>query len=220
MTKILERNKLLADPRLRGYIFEHSTPADAALTALMDETVDKTDRPGMMSAIPEIRLLQAMITSADAKTIVEVGTFTGVGALSMASVLPDDGHLYTLEIDPDRAAIAQAAFSRSPHGDKIEILLGDALASLDKLDGPFDLVYIDADKTQYGAYYEAILPKLAERGLIVVDNVLWSGTVLDPPADDEQTLALAAFNDQVQADPRVVNTLLSCGDGLLVIRRA
>ena len=150
----------------------------------------------------------------------EIGTFTGYGALSIAARLPPDGRVVTIEADAERAAIARRHIEASADGARIELVQGDARAIVPTLDGPFDLVFIDAWKGDYGHYYEAVLPKLADRGVIVCDNVLWSGDVVDPAPDDDNGLALAAFNDRVQRDERVVNALLTVGDGLLVIWRA
>jgi caffeoyl-CoA O-methyltransferase len=132
----------------------------------------------------------------------------------MAAALPEDGHIDTCEIDPERAAFAQRYFDRSPHRSKITLHLGPALETIDRLEGEFDLVFIDADKEGYIAYYEAVLPRLAERGLIVADNTLADGRVVDerPP--------IAAFNEHVAADPRTVQVLLSVRDGMTLIRRA
>ena len=116
-----------------------------------------------------------------ARLVVEIGTFTGYSALSMAAALPAGGRIVTCDIDAETNAIARRHAAASPWGDRIEFRLGPALDTLATLDGPFDLVFIDADKTSYLAYYEAVLPKLADRGVIVVDNVIWSGRVLDPP---------------------------------------
>jgi caffeoyl-CoA O-methyltransferase len=152
--------------------------------------------------------------------VLEVGTFTGYGALAIAARLPADGRVTTIESDEEYAALAREHFAASPHADRIDLRVGDAREIVPALDGPFDLVFIDAWKPDYAHYYEAVLPKLADRGLIVCDNVLWSGSVLDEDDDSENTRALRAFNDHVQADVGVHNALLTVGDGLMVIWRA
>jgi caffeoyl-CoA O-methyltransferase len=136
----------------------------------------------------------------------------------MAAVLPDDGRIITCDLDAKAIAIAKRYFARSPHGHKIEVREGPALETLKSLEGPFDLIFIDADKRNYTNYYEAALPLLAADGLIAVDNVLWSGRVLEPKEPDDH--AIVAFNTHVRADARVSHVLLSVRDGVMLIRRA
>jgi caffeoyl-CoA O-methyltransferase len=160
------------------------------------------------------RLLEFLVWTSQPKRVVEIGTFSGHSALAMAAALPDGGRIDACEIDPERAAFAQRYFDRSPHGSKITLHVGPALETLEGLEGPFDFVFIDADKEGYVDYYEAVLPRLAERGLIVADNTLWSGRVVDEPSP------IAAFNEHVAADPRSVQVVLSVRDGMTLIRRA
>jgi caffeoyl-CoA O-methyltransferase len=153
--------------------------------------------------------------------VLEFGTYSGYSALSMARALPPDGRIVSLEVSPEHAEFARRHIAASPYADRIEVLLGPALEAVERLDGPFDLVFIDADKENYARYYEAALGKLSPRGLIVVDNTLWSGAVLDPEADGrESTRALAEFNDMVVRDERVVCVMLTVRDGVTLIRRA
>jgi caffeoyl-CoA O-methyltransferase len=166
----------------------------------------------------EGRLFEALIAISGARRALEVGTFTGFGALTMAAALPDDGQVVTLEANEDTAAIARQHFERSEHGGKIELIVGDAREQLAKLDGPFDFVYIDAWKGDYIHYYEAALSLLSPRGVIVADNVLWGGSVLDESAGGEGR-SVRAFNEHVQADERVHNVLLTVGDGLMLAWR-
>ena len=168
----------------------------------------------MMVGSLEGRFLETLVWLSGARRILEIGTFTGYSALSMASALPSDGRLITCEISAERAEVARRHLDSSPWGDRVEIRVGPALESVASIDGPFDLVFIDADKTNYRNYYDAVLPKLAERGLMVVDNVLWSGRVLDPADQEADTVALRGFNDKVGADPRVEVVLLPIADGL------
>jgi caffeoyl-CoA O-methyltransferase len=155
-----------------------------------------------------------------ASRILEIGCFTGYSALSMAAALPPDGTITTCELDPERAAMARRHFAASPWADQIRLLEGPALESIAGLKGPFDLVFIDADKVNYSNYYEAVLPLLAERGVIVADNVLWSGRVLDDADQSDDTRAIRAFNDMVANDPRVTAVMATVRDGVLLIRRA
>jgi caffeoyl-CoA O-methyltransferase len=150
--------------------------------------------------------------------VLEIGTFSGHSALAMAAALSDDGRIDACELDPERAAVAQRFFDRSPHGSKITLHIGPALDTVRSLEGEFDFVFIDADKDGYTGYYEAVVPKLSPRGVIVVDNTLSGGDVVDPV--DERDRAMAAFNDHVQADDRTENVLLSVRDGVSAIRLA
>jgi len=154
--------------------------------------------------------------------VLEIGTYSGYSALSMAQTLPQDGHIITCELDEERADVAERHIAAAGLADSVEVRRGPALETVNTLDGPFDLVFIDADKGGYLDYYEAVLPKLSDRGLIVVDNVLWSGRVAEDPSDDDEdsTRALRVFNDHVAADERVVNVMLSVRDGVTLVRRA
>jgi caffeoyl-CoA O-methyltransferase len=149
--------------------------------------------------------------------VLEIGTFTGYSALSMAAALPDDGRIDTCDIEPAHVEVARRYIVRSPHGGKITIHLGPALDTIAQLDGDFDLVFIDADKPNYASYFEAVLPRLSERGLIAIDNTLWSGRVLQP--EDDHSVAIAALNDRIVADERVVAVQLTVRDGVTLVRR-
>jgi caffeoyl-CoA O-methyltransferase len=152
-------------------------------------------------------------------TVLEIGTFTGYSSLSMAEALMPGGRIITCDISEEHVAIAREHVSASPYADRIEFRVGPAIETLESLSGPFDLVFIDADKTGYVDYYEAVLPKLSPHGVILADNVLWSGRVLDPDEDDDNTRAIRAFNDHVVADQRVEVVVLTVRDGLSIIRR-
>ena len=156
----------------------------------------------MLTGPIEGRFLELLVAGTGAKRVLEIGTFTGYSALSMAAAMPADGRIDTLDIEPKHAEVAQRYFDRSPDGGKITLHLGPALETIEQLDGEFDFVFIDADKENYDAYFEAVLPRLSEGGLIAIDNTLWSGRVLDPP--DETTKLIAALNDKLAADDRVV----------------
>jgi caffeoyl-CoA O-methyltransferase len=167
----------------------------------------------------EGRLLKALVAVLQPTTVLEIGTFTGYSALSMAEALPPEGRIITCDISEKHVALAREHIGTSPYADRIEIRVGPATETLATLDGPFDLVFIDADKPSYLDYYEAVLPKLSARGLVLADNVLWSGRVLDDGEDDENTRAIRAFNDHVLADERVEVVMLTVRDGLSLIRR-
>ena len=209
----------IVDPRIEDYAAAHTTRPPEQLAAVAATTQETMPSPGMMSGLAESRLLEALIVIADARRVLEVGTFTGFGALTMAAALPDGGEVVTLENDPDTAAIARDNIAASEHAGKVRLIVGDAREELGRLDGPFDLIYIDAWKTDYPHYYEASVPLLSPRGIIVADNVLRSGRVLDQAAETS-VAATQAFNDRVQADERVHNVLLSVGDGLMLAWRA
>ena len=158
--------------------------------------------------------LRLLVKIARAKRVLEIGTFTGYSALAMAEGLPRGGRLITCDIDPDATQIARAHWNRSPHGRKIELRLGPAIKTVQELSGPFDLVFIDADKESYGRYWELCVPKVRRGGLLLADNVLWGGRVLDP--HDRSDRAIVAFNKRVAADRRVDVVILPLRDGLTV----
>jgi caffeoyl-CoA O-methyltransferase len=189
----------------------------APLAELRAETEAKMPIPQMAGGIVEARLLEALVVATGASRVLEVGTFTGYSTLSIAAALAEGGTITTLERDEHAASIARRHIAASPDASKIQLVLGDALQSIAALPGPFDLVFIDASKREYVSYYEAVLPKLADRGLIVADNMLWGGAALDPDTADPDTAGVRAFADLVQSDPRVHNTLLTVGDGLLLV---
>jgi caffeoyl-CoA O-methyltransferase len=207
----------IADEAIEAYAEEHSTAPDPLLAELAEETRATMSAPQMLTGPIEGRFLELLVHASGARRILEIGTFTGYSALSMAAALPPGGRIDTLDIDPRHAEVAQRYFDRSPHGHLITLHLGPALETLAKLDGEFDLVFVDADKANYDAYVEAVLPRLSERGLIAIDNTLWSGRVLDPQDDDSR--AIAALNDKLAADERVVVVQLTVRDGVTLVRR-
>ena len=208
----------IADPELEAYALAHSSPEPAWLAAAADATRTSTSVPGMMVGHLVGRFLAALVAFGRPRRILEVGTFTGYSALSMAEALPPVGQIVTLELSPEHAALAQRHIDASPYADRIEIRVGPAAETLRTLEGPFDLVFIDADKQGYVTYYEAALPMLAPGGLLVADNVLWNGLVLDPDPD-ERTRSLIAFNEHVAADPRVEQVMLTLRDGMTLVRK-
>jgi caffeoyl-CoA O-methyltransferase len=175
------------------------------------------EMPQMVSGPLEGNFLRLLVQISGAKSVLEIGMFTGFSALSMAAGLPADGKLTTLELDPKCIETGKRYFARSEHGKKITIKEGPALESLKDLPGPFDFVFIDADKTNYTNYYNAVLPKVRGGGLILVDNVLWGGAVLDPKSPSDK--AITELNDRVALDDRVDKVLLTIRDGVLLIRK-
>ncbi|MBI1861579.1 MAG: O-methyltransferase [Deltaproteobacteria bacterium] len=160
-----------------------------------------------------------LVSLLKARCVLEIGTYTGYSALCMAERLPVDGHLITLDINRETTDIARRFWGRSEGGKKIELRLGDAMETLAVLPGPFDLVFIDADKPGYPNYLEACLPKLSPLGVIVADNALFSGEVVNPVTATRNGQAVAAFNDLVRNNPQLESVLLPVRDGLNVIRR-
>jgi caffeoyl-CoA O-methyltransferase len=201
------------------YAEAHTSPDGELFERLAAETREKTTAPQMMVGRIEGQFLATLVRLGRARQILELGTFTGYSSISMASALPPDGRIVTCDVDPEATAIARRYMDESGHGEKIEIRLGPGLETVETLDGPFDLVFIDADKENYVNYYEATLPKLADDGLMVVDNTLWSGRVADPENQEETTNAIRALNDRVRDDPRVVNVLLTVRDGMNLIMK-
>jgi predicted O-methyltransferase YrrM len=204
----------LVNPRIEDYAERLTSPHEALLAELSAATVTEVGHSSMLTGPVAGRLLELLVWAARPQRVLEIGTFTGHSALAMAAALPDGGRLDACELSPERAAFAQRFFDRSPHGSKIALHVGPALETVRRLEGGFDFVFIDADKSGYVDYYEAVLPRLSERGLIVADNTLADGEVLDGSP------AVARFNEHVAADPRSVQVLLSVRDGMTLIRRA
>jgi caffeoyl-CoA O-methyltransferase len=208
---------LLTDA-IEAYADAHATPLEPLLEELHETTYASMSSPQMIAGPVVGRLLRFLVAMVEPRLVVEIGTFTGYSALAMAGGLPEGGRVVTCEVSPERAEFARSWFARSPFGDRIELRVGPALDTIAALDGPYDFVFIDADKEGYTGYYEAVVPKLSPRGVIAVDNTLYGGDVADPVDDGDR--AMAAFNDHVQADPRTENVLLSVRDGVTLIRAA
>lgn len=194
------------------YAAKASAPENHLFRALARETYAKTSIPRMQVGHLEGSFLKFLVRLSCARRVLEIGTFTGYSALAMAEGLPSGGRLVTLDIDPSATAIAKRYWARSPHGRKIEFRLGPALETLKTLPGLFDVVFIDADKENYFNYWTSCLPKLRRGGLVVVDNVLWSGRVLNPR--DSTDRAIVDFNRRVHLDRRVDALLLPIRDGV------
>ena len=197
---------------IEQYVAEHTAAETRVFQELADETYANTDCPQMQVGHIEGAFLRLLVRLIGAKQILELGTFTGYSALAMAEALSVDGTLITCDIDEEAAEMAQRYWEQSPHGKKIELRLGPALETIETLDGPFDLVFIDADKANYLSYWEACLPKVRQGGLLVADNVLWSGRVLNPQEADDR--ALVEFNQHVCRDDRVEVVMLTVRDGI------
>ena len=173
----------------------------------------------MLTGHLEGAFLRSLVAITGARRVLEIGMFTGYSAMAMASALPGDGKLVTLDISEEHAEVARRHIEASPWRDRIEIRMGPALETLAGLDGPFDFVFIDADKTNYRNYYEAVLPKLSARGVIAIDNVLWGGGVLDASDDSADTRAIVELNDFIASDDRVDVVLVTIRDGVSLVYR-
>jgi predicted O-methyltransferase YrrM len=201
------------------YSEEHTTAPTELLAALAEETRATLRLPQMLTGPVEGRLLEMLVYASGAKRVLEIGTYSGYASLSMAAALPPGGHIDTCEIDERHAEVARRYIAQSPYTDRITVHVGPALETIERLEGAFDFVFIDADKENYVGYYEAVLPRLGEPGLIAADNTLWSGRVLDESDTSEGTRAIKEFNEHVRADSRVTSVMLTVRDGVTLIRR-
>jgi predicted O-methyltransferase YrrM len=210
----------IVEPNVEQYAEAHSSPDGELFERLAAETREKSEAPQMMVGLLEGQFLGALVRSLQAKRILELGTFTGYSSISMALALPPEGRVTTCDVNTETTEIARRYAAEAGVAERIEYRTGPALETIAELDGEFDLIFIDADKPNYLNYYEATLPKLAVRGLMILDNTLWSGRVADPAEDDENTRAIRALNDRVLADSRVRNVLLTVRDGMNLVWRA
>ena len=207
-------------PGIEAYAERHTSAPPQYLVALEAESRALSDDRGRFLTGPlEGRVLKMLVQMLGAKRVLEIGCFTGYSALCMAEGLPRDGSLVTCEIDEEHAAIARRYIAGSPFAAQIEIRMGAAVETLVTLAGPFDFVFIDADKENYLRYFEASLALLAAGGVIAVDNTLWYGRPLDVERQDVDTRAMRAFNAHVVADARVECVVLTVRDGLTLVRR-
>jgi caffeoyl-CoA O-methyltransferase len=204
---------------IEEYAAEHTTAPTEVLARLAEETRATLEAPQMLTGTIEGRFLELLVYGMGARRVLEIGTYSGYSSISMAAGLPAGGRIDTCEVDERVAEVSRRYIEEAGLSDRITIHLGPALETLGRLDGPFDFVFIDADKENYVNYYEDVLPKLADRGLIAADNTLWSGRVLDDSNEAEGTRAIKAFNEHVRADLRVVSVVLTVRDGVTLIRR-
>ena len=208
----------LVEPPIEDYARANTTPVPELLEELRHYTYNQVELPQMQVGQLEGMFLKVLARSIGARRIVEVGTYTGYSGLMLASALPEDGELVTCDISEHHAAIARRFFDRSPHGDRITMAVGPAAETLKNLKGTFDMAFIDADKGGYITYFELIRPLMRPGGLIVADNVLWSGRVLDDPAKQSQdTRAITAFNRHIQSQADLDKVMLTVRDGMTLI---
>ena len=197
---------------IEDYCRAHTTDEPAIYTELTEATYKTQDIPQMLSGKLSGTFMQFLARLSGAKRVLEVGTFTGYTALKLAEVIPADGRVFTLEKSPETAAFAQSYFDKADWGNKITLLTGPALESLEHIEAPLDLTFIDADKVNYPNYYEKALELTRPGGLVAVDNALWSGSVLNP--QDDSTKMIHKTNELIQNDNRVRNILIPIRDGV------
>jgi len=210
------------DAAVARYAAEHTVQPDELQLRLVAETAERTGGRSRMQISPHQGGFMAMLVSLmGAREAIEVGTFTGYSALAVARALPPDGRLLCLDVSEEWTSIGRRYWDEAGVGDKVELRLGPGLDTLRALpvEERFDVAFIDADKPAYLDYVAELVPRLRQGGLIMVDNTLWSGTVADPQANDDTTVAIRDFNDAVAADPRLTCVVLPIGDGLTLLRK-
>ena len=203
---------------IESYILSHSDEEGSLLAALNRDANVNLLRPRMLSGHLQGRILKMFCRMLKPKRVLEIGTYTGYATLCMAEALEKDAEIHTLEINDEMEDFIRKYVSQSPDKDKIKLYFGDAMEIIPAMDESFDLVFIDADKRLYSDYYNLIFDKLPAGALILADNTLWDGKVLEPlhPAD-KQTAGILAFNDKIKADQRVEKVILPLRDGLTMI---
>lgn len=209
----------LLDPAVARYVFDHSTPPDALLEKLAEETAEATGDAAGMQISPDQGTFLTMITQLVApQVVVEVGTFTGYSSVCIARGL-SGGRLYCFDVSEEWTSVARRYWSEAGVADRVTLTLGPALETLAGFDQPVDLAFLDADKGNYPGYYELIMERLRPGGLIVADNTLRRGYVADPAHEEETTVQIRQFNDLVREDPRVTVLMLPVADGMTLIRK-
>ena len=205
---------------LSKYILEHTSTPSETLEWLEKKTNIHTNFPRMLSGKVQGELLKMLVSVSGAERVLEIGAFTGYSTICLASGLPEGGHVDTLEINDELEDLMREAWERAGVSDSITLHLGDAKELLHNLTGPYDLVFIDANKREYCEYFNLVMPMLRKGGLIVADDVLWDGKVYtEPIATDAQTKGLLEFNDRMANDPRVEVVVLPLRDGISIIRK-
>ncbi|MET0751736.1 MAG: class I SAM-dependent methyltransferase [Pyrinomonadaceae bacterium] len=204
---------------IQTYAENYTSEENEILRSLRQKTFGERDDKSMLSGFYQGRLLSTLSKIIQPKRVLEVGTYMGYSAMCLAEGLAEDGKIITLDVNEETNAIAKEFWAQTQYYSKIEAYLGDGTQIIPTLNETFDLVFIDADKPNYKNYYDLVFPKLRIGGVILADNVLWSGRVLNAENDDENTQALHEFNKKIQADERVSNILLTVRDGLMMIRK-
>jgi caffeoyl-CoA O-methyltransferase len=207
------------EPAVEEYALAHTSPPNDHLQFVDHETREHLDSPQMMVGAIEGRFLEMLVHALGGRRVLEIGSFSGYSSIAMAAGLAPDGHITTCELSPEHAEFARRHIERAGLADRIEVRVGPAIETIASLEGPFDFVFIDADKGGYLDYYEACLPLLADHGLLAADNTLWSGRIVDEEDQSDNTVAIRRFNDHVAADPRVVTVQLTVRDGVTLVRK-
>jgi caffeoyl-CoA O-methyltransferase len=208
------------DEQLEEYVVKHTSKESDVLYDLNRQTHLNILQPRMLSGHLQGRVLSMLSHMIKPKRILEIGTYTGYAAICMAEGLQENGELITIDKNQELEDMANRYFQKAGFQDRIELIVGDALEEIPKLDKKFDLVFIDADKTNYLNYYDLLIDELPQNSYIIADNVLWSGKVLnEKEMNDPDTKALSIFNEKIQNDSRVENVLFPIRDGLMVIRK-
>jgi predicted O-methyltransferase YrrM len=209
--------------KIYKYIEDHASTPSQALKWVVKQTHIRTNHARMLSGAIQGQILRMLAQMTSATDILELGTFTGYSAICLASALPEDGHLDTLELNDELEDLILEGFDRAGLADKIELHIGDCKETVLRLKEEgrmYDIVYIDANKREYCEYYDLVFDMIRPGGLILADNVIWDGKVCqDPLPQDKQTLSIVRFNDMVSADPRVESVILPIRDGINVIRK-
>ena len=209
--------------KIYKYIEDHATKPSEALDWVVKQTHIRTNHARMLSGLTQGQMMRMMVQMTGARRILELGTFTGYSAICLASALPEDGHLDTLELNDELEDLILEGFERAGLEDKISLHIGDCKETLLKLREQkeiYDIVYIDANKREYCEYYDLVFDMVRSGGLILADNVIWDGKVcMDPLPQDKQTLSIVRFNDMVSTDPRVESVILPIRDGINIIRK-
>ena len=211
---------MIVPEKIEEYAAAHTSAPPQLLSAVAAETRETLRSPQMLTGTIEGRFLELLVFGLGARRVLELGTYSGYSSLSMAAGLPEGGHIDTCEADEQHADVARRYIAQSPHADRITVHLGPALEMIEQLEGDFDFIFVDADKENYGNYYDALLPRLAPRGLMAFDNTLWSGRVLDEDDDTEGTRVIRELNDRLAADDRVVAVQLTVRDGVTLVRHS
>lgn len=209
----------LKNQKIEDYCVAKSTSPSQVCAELFEYTVKNVPRSGMLIGPMGGMLLGFLVETVRAKRVLEVGCYTGYSALAMAERLPSDGELITLDISEDTTRVAQEFWKKSPHRDKIRLILGPALQTMASLKAPFDFVLIDADKENYLSYFKRAIELLSDRGVIALDNCLWSGQVVDEAVSDGETVALREVANYIRSQKDLTSALLPIRDGILVVQR-
>ena len=216
-----DHRSFFLEESLHDYVLDNTTAGDAVDASLSAATRELGGVARMQVARDQGAFLSMLVSAVRPRLAVEVGTFTGTSSLAIARALPDGGRLLCCDVSEEWTAIARRHWEAAGVSDRIDLVIAPAIQTLRALadDTQVDFAFIDADKTGYLAYYEELVPRLSDHGILVVDNVLWSGRVMDPSVVDPDTVALREFNARVVTDDRVEVVMLSIGDGVTLVRR-